>query len=277
MSEDLEKLYCNVPPTKIRNREEKFRPARTTPFWETIADMFFFNMLQHRFHSMLVKNEELFEERNKDAATIFFAPHGNWWDGIVGYNMLRRVFHHTVRVMVEEMNRFPLLSRAGAFPVNKRSSQEAMKSLKYAIDDLGQNPDHGLWIFPQGVIKPPNYRPFEFQTGMTYIAEKIAKKYGAINLVPIAVAFAFLREDQPEVLVEVGKPIILTKDDVVGLDRHEFTHKLEKDFTEFCDNQLNDISKCHFQGYRQLFVKRVHWYRRIEKKLKGIGMKGSGI
>ena len=86
-----------------------------------------------------------------------------------------------------------------------------------------------------------------------------------------------MREDQPEVLVEVGKPIILTKENVVNLDRHEFTHKLEKDFTEFCDNQLNDISKGHFQGYRQLFVKRVHWYRRIEKKLKGIGMKGSGI
>ncbi|MGN0196388.1 MAG: lysophospholipid acyltransferase family protein [Candidatus Gastranaerophilaceae bacterium] len=272
-----EALYSDVPPTKLRNRNEKFRPARITPFWRKIADLFFYNMLENRFHSMLVKNEELFENRNKDVATIFYAPHGNWWDGIVGYNMLRRVFHHTVRMMVEEMNRFPLFSRAGAFPVNKRSPQEAMKSLKYAIDDLGQNPDHGLWIFPQGIIKPPNYRPFEFQTGMTYIAEKVAQKYGAINMVPIAVAFAFLREDSPEVLVEVGQPITLTREDVKNLNRHEFTHKLEKEFTELCDNQLKNISQGNFTGYRHLFLRKLHWYRRLEKKLKGIGMKGSGI
>lgn len=274
---ELDTLYCNVPPTKLRNRDEKFRPARNVPFWQKVADLFFYNMLQNRFHSLLVKNEQLFDERNKDVATIFYAPHGNWWDGIVGYNMMRRVFNVTVRMMVEEMNRFPLFSRAGAFPVNKRSPQEAMKSLKYAVEDLGKNHKVGLWIFPQGIIKPPNFRPFEFQTGMTYIAEKVAQKYGAVNLVPIAVAYAFLREDTPEVIVEVGKPIVLTKDDAVNLNRHEFTHKLEREFTELCDNQLKNISQGNFKGYRYLFKKRLHWYRRLEKKLKGIGMKGSGI
>jgi hypothetical protein len=112
---------------------------------------------------------------------------------------------------------------------------------------------------------------------MTYIAEKVAKKYGAVNMMPIAVAYAFLREDTPEVIVEVGKPLILTKEDFNNFDRHEFTHKLEKDFTELCDNQLDDISKGKFDGYRHVFTKKVHWYRRIEKRLKGIGMKGSGI
>ncbi len=272
-----ETLYTNVPPTKLRNRDEKFRPARNIPFWQKIADLFFYNMLQNKFHSMLVKNEQRFENRNKDVATIFYAPHGNWWDGIVGYNLMRRVFDVTTRMMVEEMNRFPLFARVGAFPVNKRSPQEAMKSLKYAVDDLGTHPKVGLWIFPQGIIKPPNYRPFEFQTGMTYIAEKVAQKYGAVNLVPVAVAFAFLREETPEVIVEVGEPIVLTKEDTKDFDRHEFTHKLEKEFTELCDNQLNNLHKGELKGYRYVFIRRLHWYRRLEKKLKGIGMKGSGI
>lgn len=272
-----ETLYSNVPPTKLRNRDEKFRPARNIPFWQKIADLFFYNMLEHRFHSMLVKNEQLFENRNKDVATIFYAPHGNWWDGIVGYNMMRRVFDVTTRMMVEEMNRFPLFSRVGAFPVNKRSPQEAMKSLKYAVDDLGSHPKVGLWIFPQGIIKPPNFRPFEFQTGMTYIAEKVAQKYGAVNLVPVAVAFAFLREDSPEVIVEVGEPIALTKESMKGIDRHKFTHELEEGFTKLCDNQLQNLSSGNLTGYRYVFKRRLHWYRRLEKKLKGIGIKGSGI
>lgn len=272
-----ETLYSNVPPTKLRNRDEKFRPARNIPFWQKIADLFFYNMLEHRFHSMLVKNEQLFENRNKDVATIFYAPHGNWWDGIVGYNMMRRVFDVTTRMMVEEMNRFPLFSRVGAFPVNKRSPQEAMKSLKYAVDDLGSHPKVGLWIFPQGIIKPPNFRPFEFQTGMTYIAEKVAQKYGAVNLVPVAVAFAFLREDSPEVIVEVGEPIVLTKESMKGIDRHKFTHELEEGFTKLCDNQLQNLSSGNLTGYRYVFKRKLHWYRRLEKKLKGIGIKGSGI
>lgn len=272
-----ETLYSNVPPTKLRNRDEKFRPARNIPFWQKIADLFFYNMLEHRFHSMLVKNEQLFENRNKDVATIFYAPHGNWWDGIVGYNMMRRVFDVTTRMMVEEMNRFPLFSRVGAFPVNKRSPQEAMKSLKYAVDDLGSHPKVGLWIFPQGIIKPPNFRPFEFQTGMTYIAEKVAQKYGAVNLVPVAVAFAFLREDSPEVIVEVGEPIVLTKESMKVIDRHKFTHELEEGFTKLCDNQLQNLSSGNLTGYRYVFKRRLHWYRRLEKKLKGIGIKGSGI
>lgn len=277
MTSGLESLYNSIPPTKLRNRKEKFRPATTTPFWEHVADLFFFNMIEHRFHAMIIKNEQYFDERNKDYASIFFAPHSNWWDGIVGYNMMRRVFKTTVRMMVEEMNRFPILSKAGAFPVNKFSPQDAMISLKYVVDDLGTHKEHGLWIFPQGIIKPPNFRPFEFQTGLTYIAQKIALKYGGINLFPIAVNYAFLREDSPEVIVEVGKPIIIEAEEAKSIKRHEFTKNCEQSFTQLCDNQLHDLSLGNLDGYRYLFKRRVHWYRRIEKKLKGIGIKGSGI
>ena len=38
-----------------------------------------------------------------------------------------------------------------------------------------------LCIFPQGIIRPPQYRPIEFQTGLTYIAENAVKKYGKVN------------------------------------------------------------------------------------------------
>ena len=34
-----------------------------------------------------------------------------------------------------------------------------------------------LFIFPQGIIRPPHYRPIEFQTGLAYIAQKGAKKF----------------------------------------------------------------------------------------------------
>ena len=39
--------------------------------------------------------------------------------------------------MVEELNRFPLLRRGGAYNVNKKSPQASMQAIKYTVDALG--------------------------------------------------------------------------------------------------------------------------------------------
>ncbi len=270
-----EVLYSDVPPTKLRNRKEKFRKAQNHPFWNWVGDIFFFNMLEHRFYSLRIKNENLFENRNPNYPCVFYAPHSNWWDGIVGYNLIRKVFNLKLRIMIEELNRFPILTQVGAFPVNKKSPQEAMKSLKYIVDDL-KNPDLGLWIFPQGIIKPPNHRPIELQSGLAYIAQNVAKKHGGVNLIPLAVNYVFLREDKPEVIVEVNEPIIIEKANA-NFDRHEFTKKLQQDFTKICDRQLSEICNGEIEGYRYLFKQKLPWYKKLEKKLKHIETPGSGI
>lgn len=269
--EKAEKLYSNIPPTRLRNRKEKFRKAQNLPFWTWLADRILFRMLSHRFYALRIKNLETYKnKRNPDFPSVFYAPHMNWWDGIVGYNLMRRVFKVRVRMMIEEMNRFPLLSLAGAFPINKASAQEAMISLKYIVDDLKES-DMGLWIFPQGIVRPPNYRPIEFQTGLTYIAQNIAKKHGGVNLIPVAVNYTFLREDRPECLAEIGEPIIITKDTAV-FDRHKFTLDLQNNFEKLCDEQLQTFSKGEIVGYEYVFRQDLPWNRKLEKKLKNVAL-----
>lgn len=269
--QEEEKLYSDVPPTKLRNRKEKFRKARNLPFWTWLADRILFRMLSHRFYALRIKNLEAYKEkRNKDFPTIFYATHMNWWDGIVGYNLMRRAFKVRCRMMIEEMNRFPLFALIGAFPINKASAHEAMKSLKYISEDLN-SPEMGFWIFPQGIVRPPNYRPIEFQTGFTYVAQKVAKNVGGVNLVPVCVNYTFLREDRPECLVEVGEPIVLTRDEA-NFDRHEYTIKLQKEFEELCDKQLATFSKGEVTGYEYIFRQDLPWNRKIEKKLKNVDM-----
>ena len=175
--------------------------------------------------------------------------------------------------MVEELNRFPLLSKGGAFNVNKKSAQASMEALKYSVDTLGDlNNIH--YIFPQGIIKPPNYRPIEFQSGLAYIAEKAAKKYGKIALMPIAVNYMFLRDNRPEVLVEMGEIIELHGEKT---NRKEFADMLAHKLQALCDSQFYDISHGHFKGYETLFQRKLKWYRRIEQRLKKIEVKGSGV
>ena len=81
--------------------------------------------------------------------------------------------------------------------------------MQATIDNDNASTNNILYIFPQGIIKPPNARPIEFRSGLAYIAEKAAQKYGKVALMPIAVNYMFLRDNRPEVLVEFGKPILV--------------------------------------------------------------------
>lgn len=269
----LEDLYSEVPPTKLRNIDEKFCPARTSPFWLWVADRFFYGMLEDRFHAFYYKGAENFYKKDPNTPIILFAPHSNWWDGIVGYNICNRIFKKEIRLMVEELNRFPLLRRGGAFNVNKKSPQASMDALKYSVEVLGDT-NNILYIFPQGIIKPPNYRPIELQSGLAYIAEKAANKYGKVALLPVAVNFMFLRDNRPEVLVEFGDLIELQAGKT---DRKEFTKFLGMTLEQLCDKQMKDVSNAKFDGYETLFQQKLKWYRRIEQRLKKIEIKGSGV
>lgn len=269
----VEELYCDIPPTKLRNQDEEFKPAKTTPFWLWVANQFFYGMLENRFFALRYKGNENFEKMDKSIPTIAFAPHTNWWDGIVGYNIARRIFGKEIRLMVEELNRFPILRKGGAFSVNKKSPQASMKALQYAIEvieDLG----NVLYIFPQGIIKPPNFRPIEFQTGLAYIAQKAAQKYGKVNLIPIGVNYFFLRADKPEVMVEIGEVITLESS---KKDRKELSEEFAKVLENLCDKQNSDIALGNLKGYKTLFQQKLKWYRKIEQRLKKIEIKGSGV
>ena len=242
-----EQLYSDIPPTKLRNKEEKFKPAKTSKFWLWVASMFFFNMLQNRFFAFRYRGEETYFEAEKDVPTILFAPHCNWWDGIVLYNTTHRIFH-------------------------KKSPQSAMKALKYSVDVVGDLRNM-LCIFPQGIIRPPHFRPIEFQTGLAYIAENALKKYGKVNLIPMAVDYAFFRDNRPEVIVEFGKRIELRQgNEFDNMSRKELTHYLEKALTETCDSQFKEISQGDITKYKILFKQHLKWYRRIEQRLKSIDL-----
>lgn len=262
-------LYCDIPPTILRNREEKFRVAKDNPFWLMVADFVFPRMVASRFHSLMYKGKNNLEQRDKSKATLFYTNHNNWWDGIIGYNVARRIMKGRLRLMIEEMNRFPLFQYIGCFPINKKTPQDAVKALKYAATTLNA-PDINFWLFPQGIIRPPHYRPEVFQTGLAYLIENAVKNYGGINVCPVSVNYTFLRQDRPEVVMEFGK---VTTYYSFKENRKDFCHKLEREFEIQCDNQQKQISSGNFEGYQYLFKKKLSWWRDIERRLKNIGMK----
>ncbi|MBR1618084.1 lysophospholipid acyltransferase family protein [bacterium] len=262
-------LYSDTPPTILRNRFEKFRTAKDDPFWLFVGDIVFPRMIENRFYSLMYKGQENLDNRDKTKATLFYTNHNNWWDGIVGYNVARRIMKGRLRLMIEDMNRFPLFQYVGCFPINKKTAQDAVKSLKYAAKNL-KDPDINFWFFPQGIVRPPHYRPEVFQTGLAYLVENAVKNYGGINLCPVSTCYTFLRQDRPEIVMEFGKVDTYTD---FNYDRKQFCKMLAHEFEIFCDNQRNLISQGNFDGYRYLFKKKLSWWREIERRLRNVGMK----
>ena len=224
------------------------------------------------------QNLERLENREKSRATIFYAPHNNGWDGVLAYNIVYRIIKKVIkklrfRFMIEEMNRFPLFQYVGCFPINKKSPQASMKFLRYAVTTR-KDPDIAFWIFPQGIIRPPMYRPEIFQSGLAYIVKEAVKQFGGVNLVPVAINYTFLRQDRPEILIEFGEPRVVNDP---SLNRKDFTHMLEREFEHFLDKQQSDISSANFEGYHYLYRQKLKWWRYIEQKLKAKGLKNKEI
>lgn len=262
-------LYCDTPPTILRNRVEKFRTAKDVPFWMAIADFVFSRMVANRFYSLMYKGYENLEKRDKNHAVLFYTNHNNWWDGIIGYTIAHRLMHGRLRLMIEEMNRFPLFQYIGCFPINKKTAQDAIKSLKYAATTLS-DPDINFWLFPQGIVRPPHYRPEVFQSGIAYLIEQAVKNFGGINLCPVSQVYTFLRQDRPEIIMEFG-PVSTYYE--FSFDRKQFCHNLAQNFEVFCDNHRAQISSGNFEGYKYLYKDKLSWWRDIERRLKNIGMK----
>ena len=91
---------------------------------------------------------------------------------------------------------------------------------------------------------------------------------------PIAVNYMFLRDNRPEVMVEMGEIIEL---EAGKIDRKDFTDHLATTLERLCDKQIYDISRANFAGYDTLFQQKLKWYRRIEQRLKKITPKNSGV
>ena len=246
--EKQESEYRYIEPSLKRHKADPFIAAEHNhPIWRAIWHFYIKMAIQRRFYSIRVKHPEHFELRNKDAACIFYAQHTCWWDGLIGYCLYWFLFKEKTNMMIEDLLSFPLLRYVGGFSIDKKSPKSILRSMKYAVDFM-KNEKISLWMFPQGVIKPPNHRPLELQKGLAYLAEKTGK----VNLIPIAMQYPFLRQGLPEVMVDIGKPIIVDGE----IDKDKFTEYLEKDLTNLLNNQLKEISNGEVEKYNTFLFKK---------------------
>jgi 1-acyl-sn-glycerol-3-phosphate acyltransferase len=201
--------------------------ARKSIWFESIFAAYNSNLIKRRFNSLQIEGLDLLNNRDKNLPLLLYANHSSWWDGLVAFQISRKVKLDSFLMMEEkQLRKLSLFRKIGAFSVIREKPREAIKSIAYAAEVLRGKPNRTVWIFPQGEILPNDIRPLGFYNGMTKIIEKV----GICIVVPVAVRFEFLGEFKPDIFVKISKPDIFNKN--VNIISKKTTVLLENKLTE---------------------------------------------
>jgi len=99
-----------------------------------------------------------------------------------------------------QLARYRFHARLGAFSVKRGDPASALTSLRHARAVL-RRPRAALIVFPEGVLLPGGGPLGPFARGVEVLAR--ATK---VRCVPVAVRYAFLEHEFPDVLLDVGTP-----------------------------------------------------------------------
>ena len=249
----------------FNNSEPHDKPlitANKDKWGANIIEPWVFWLVEHNFASIRIKNKENYNLANPNYANLLYGNHSCFHDGQVAYYICRKMFNANFYLMIQELYKLSLLSKIGGFSVEKDSPLEALKSINYASNLLADK-DNMLWIFPQGRVMPPDYRPIKFESGLTYLSNKVK----GLNLIPVAIRYTYVRDVKPEIFAEIGEPITIEN----GVsNKKEFTHFLEEDFANLSDAQTKRISQGDLDEYEFVYQSKGPIFKRAEPLLKYI-------
>ncbi len=132
---------------------------------------------------------------------VAYLNHSSFWDGFIAHQLAKLASWDVYAVMDEEnLAKYRFHTRIGAFSIRRGDPRSAVETLRYAKSVLAR-PDACVVIFPQGEIRAGQGPLGPISRGV----EVLARSSKTLS-VPIAIRYAFLEHEHPDVLVEVGAP-----------------------------------------------------------------------
>jgi 1-acyl-sn-glycerol-3-phosphate acyltransferase len=243
--------------------------AQHSPIWKKMLGWYFFKRLKKAFFRGYIRGEinvfDAIEEQKKEYIPIvFYCTHFSWWDAIITIVLSLKTFQlHAIGMMEErQLKRYGFFRKIGMFSVQGDNPLSSLRSLQYASDELRKNAQ-ALWMFPQGTLRNQELMPLNLQPGLSILLKKSKK----LLLVPIAIQYYFLREEQPECFISIGAGTVMEWNDSTKLP--DVTKQLEEILTEENSQLKETILQQQYSDFSILFQGKMS----IEKKydqLRGI-------
>ncbi len=175
--------------------------ASKNKVFEKVFSIYNKSLLKRHFYRIHVSGENNFLSRDKSRPAIIYCNHSNWWDGMATIYLSQNRWGVDAYFMmdIEQMRKYAFFKRIGAFSVNRTSGREAMESIDY-ITGILKTTRHVLWIYPQGLMQPNDFRPIKFYSGIARIIEKLDR----VTLIPLVMRYEFLMEQRSEIFIRIG-------------------------------------------------------------------------
>ncbi len=160
--------------------------ARHKPFYVWLFNQYTRIMLKRHFHEIIINSDVSLRK----IPTVIVANHFSWWDGFfvvyINYRFFQKKFY--VMMLEEQLKKHRILSKAGAFSVNKKK-KSILESIEYCISLLDK-PENLLLFYPQGEIQSSYNFPLKFEKGLLKILDGTNKEFQLIFLVVLTDYFS---------------------------------------------------------------------------------------
>ena len=216
--------------------------ANKNKIFEYLFSAYNTRLLKKHFFGIHIGGEKNLNRWDKTKPSIIYANHSNWWDGLAAFYLSKVLWSIDAYVMmdIEQMKKYRFFKWIGAFSVNRNSPRESMESINYSINLL-KDSDKALWIFPQGVMQPNDYRPIMFYNGISRIAEAI----GEFNLIPVTFRYEFMMEQLPDLFISIGEIKQVNRIE----DTKHFTEELNVKLVSGLDKLKEKVVSSDLEGF----------------------------
>jgi 1-acyl-sn-glycerol-3-phosphate acyltransferase len=167
-------------------------------FFARVLDWYFGHKVRSAFRGVWARGAL----PSAEGGLLVYLNHSSFWDGFILHQLGRAAGWDAYALMEEEnLAKYRFHARLGAISVRRGDWKSALETVRYTADVVLRRPNAALCIFPEGELRPGGGLPGAFRRGVEVIARR-----AQVRCVPIAIRYAFLEHERPDVLLEVGEP-----------------------------------------------------------------------
>jgi len=138
---------------------------------------------------------------DRNRPLVLFANHHYWWDGYLGYWLIRALGRRMV-VWMEAYRRFPPFGAIGALPFPPDDPQVRARTVRRTVQILRTEPATALLLFPEGVLHGDTERLLPFQRSLHWLVCRVPQA----TLLPLALHIEPSYHQYPRAYLSVGAP-----------------------------------------------------------------------
>jgi 1-acyl-sn-glycerol-3-phosphate acyltransferase len=237
--------------TNIHRTRERFSCPRRSDFLYRGFSWWVRGYLKKHFHAVRLSRGSR-PNVSPDLPMIVVLNHPAWWDPLTGV-IVAGLFPeraHYAPMEAKALARYSFFEKLGFYGVDQGTPRGAIAFLRTTTAIL-REPKSAVWITAQGQFTDSRVRPPRLRAGIGHIARRLNQGM----IVPLALEYPFWEERLPEALARFGEPILIERDQNLGVA--QWVERIESGLAATQDALLADAVSRNAGAFETLLTGKV--------------------